>query len=135
MGDFIGSPNHEVCSIPQGCPFSMALVALITRIWVNVMEMHHVEPRCLADDLMFTAQGTGHLTRTLAGMMHSRQFFTDMGAKVATTKCFTFPHVQKHATSCGPTAGTIWTSSFQWFTPSATSAHTLTSRRMPMGAP
>ena len=37
VGETIGKTHHERCSIPQGCPFSMALVALITRVWVNHM--------------------------------------------------------------------------------------------------
>jgi hypothetical protein len=35
VGEIIGKSHQERCSIPQGCPFSMALVALITRVWVN----------------------------------------------------------------------------------------------------
>ena len=89
MGEFIGPPNHEFASIPQGCPFSMALVALVTRIWVSVMEENNVDPRCLADALM-CAEGSGHRTRAIPGMNLSRQFFVDMGARVSTAKCFVF---------------------------------------------
>ena len=68
----------------------MALVALITRGWVSVMEAHNIVPRCLADDLMLIAEGSAHRTRAIVGMNLSRQFFTDMGARVATAKCFMF---------------------------------------------
>ena len=60
----------------------MALVALITKVWVSLMLGHHVEPRCLADGLMFVTEGSAHRARATRGMHLSRQFFTDMGAKV-----------------------------------------------------
>jgi ribonuclease HI len=90
MGQDIGIKHHERCSIPQGCPFSMAMVALITRTWVLAMEEINVEPRCLADDLLFSAIGTGHRSRAIQAMRASRSFFVDMGARVADNKCFMF---------------------------------------------
>jgi ribonuclease HI len=90
VGETIGAPHKEKCSIPQGCPFSMMLVALVTRVWVNQMTHLNVEPRCLADDLMFTATGPLHRTWVVEAMHHSREFFHDLGARVATNKCFTF---------------------------------------------
>jgi ribonuclease HI len=90
VGEVIGPAHLERCSIPQGCPFSMALVALLTKIWVNHMETFGVEPRCLADDLLFTAEGSAHRYRAVIAMTFSRQFFHDLGAKVATNKCFMF---------------------------------------------
>ena len=90
MGKTIGRRHHERCSIPQGCPFSMALVALITRAWINKMEHIHVEPRCLADDLFFTSSGSAHRARCIHAMKESKVFFNDVGAKVASNKCFLF---------------------------------------------
>jgi len=90
VGKTIGKAHHERCSIPQGCPFSMIIVALITRVWVKHIEKQNVEPRCLADDLLFVAGGSGHRARAITAMKQSRQFFIDMGAKVATNKCFMF---------------------------------------------
>ena len=95
VGKYIGEGHVERCSIPQGCPFSMALIALLTRVWVMHMKDLHVTPRCLADDLMFTAAGTGHAHRTVDAMVASRQFFTDLGAKVASNKCFLFASAPK----------------------------------------
>ena len=66
----------------------MAIVALITRVWVKHIENFNVTPRCLADDLLFTASGSGHRARAMEAMKESRQFFVDMGAQVATNKCF-----------------------------------------------
>ncbi len=96
VSETIGRPHIERCSIPQGCPFSMALVALITRVWVAKMEDINVEPRCLADDLLFVACGTAHRSRAIAAMLSSRNFFHDLGARVATNKCFMF-------STCKPT--------------------------------
>ena len=54
------------------------------------IEKQNVEPRCLADDLLFVAGGSGHRARAITAMKQSRQFFVDMGAQVATNKCFMF---------------------------------------------
>ena len=54
------------------------------------MITHNVTPRCLADDLLFTAEGSAHRARAINAMLLSRQFFHDLGARVATNKCFMF---------------------------------------------
>ena len=51
---------------------------------------NNVEPRCLADDLLFTASGSGHRARAIGAMKLSKKFFVDVGARVATNKCFMF---------------------------------------------
>ena len=76
VANTIGEPHWERSSIPQGCPFSMAMVALIT-VWVNLMEEHHIEPRCLADDLLFMAAGTAHRAHTINAMKINQVFFED----------------------------------------------------------
>ena len=68
----------------------MALIALVARTWVNLMIHNTIDPRCLADDLMFVAEGSTHRYRSIVAMDLSRKFFHDMGAKVATNKCFMF---------------------------------------------
>ena len=90
IGKTIGKAHTDRCSIPQGCPFSMTMIALMLRPWIKMMEFHQVEPRVLADDLMFTAKGVGHRAKTIDAMQSSRTYFADMGAKVANNKCFTF---------------------------------------------
>ena len=49
-----------------------------------------VDPRVLADDLMFTAVGAGHRARTIRAMGASKQFFIDIGARVADNNRLTF---------------------------------------------
>ena len=54
---FLGSGHHHKCGIPQGCPFSMAFVALMLRPWHALMLTIKVVPRTLADDLLFLTYG------------------------------------------------------------------------------
>ena len=74
------------------------MVALLLKPWINYMIELEVEPRVLADDLMVTAVGEGSRTKTISAMQKSRQYFHDIGARVANNKCFTFatdPKVRK----------------------------------------
>ena len=59
VADTIGAAHYEKCSIPQGCPLSMAMVALLTRVWVLHTAKLNVEPRCLADDLLLLRPAPG----------------------------------------------------------------------------
>ena len=88
IGPTIGRPHQHRCSIPQGCPFSMALVALLMKPWVSTMRANKVEPRVLADDLFLSTSRQQHASRMVQGMNITRQYFTDVGAKVADNKCF-----------------------------------------------
>ena len=66
------------------------MIALLMLPWIKQMRSLDVEARVLADDLMFTAIGKGHRARIVQAMHASRQFFIDIGARVANNKCFTF---------------------------------------------
>ena len=90
VGKNIGAVYEDNCSIPQGCPFSMLMVALIFRPWILMMKQMNATPRVLADDLMFTTEGPQHRANTVRATKASIGYFTDMGAKVADNKCFTF---------------------------------------------
>ena len=68
----------------------MTMIALIMVPWIKLMHQTGVEPRVLADDLMFSVAGPARRGLTLKAMNISRQFFNDLGAKVAVKKCFTF---------------------------------------------
>ena len=57
IGQHLCEEHAHFCSIPQGCPFSMALVALLMRPWILLMRDHNIEPRALADDLMISDGG------------------------------------------------------------------------------
>ena len=90
IGSTIGTAKVHRCSIPQGCPFSMTIVALLMLSWVKLVRSIGAEPRVLADDLLFTASGSRHLKITTQAMQQSTQYFNAMGAQVADNKCFTF---------------------------------------------
>jgi hypothetical protein len=90
VGQTVGNPHHDLTSIPQGCPFSMTMVALIMIPWIRKMRAMEVSPRVLADDLLLVATGEGHRAKAIAGLVESIKFFEVMGARVATDKCFSF---------------------------------------------
>jgi hypothetical protein len=90
VGKTKGAPHCERASIPQGCPFSMTMIALLMVPWIRIMTDLGVKPRVLADDLMFTTHGDDHRAMTIEAMKISRTYFQDIGAKVADKKCFTF---------------------------------------------
>ena len=47
----IGEPYRRHCSIPQGCPWSMMILALLVRPWIHTIEACTAAvPRALADD-------------------------------------------------------------------------------------
>ena len=74
IGKTIGARHEDRCSIPQGCPFSMTMIALLLVPWTDLMNYQNVTPRVLADDLMFTTSGEGHFARTIRAMRSSRIF-------------------------------------------------------------
>ena len=68
FGKKIGLPHHDRASIPQGCPFSMMMVALLMMPWVKLAERNNIIPRVLADDLLFTAEGEKHVELIIKGV-------------------------------------------------------------------
>ena len=66
----------------------MTMIALLLRPWVQMMVDKGISPRTLADDLFIFSEGRNHGANALEAMELSRQFFRDIGAKVAKNKCF-----------------------------------------------
>ncbi len=64
----LGQKHKDPMSIPQGCPFSMTLIALLMRPWMGLMREEGVTPRALADDLLMMAEGKGHGERVPRAM-------------------------------------------------------------------
>ena len=53
----IGETYRRTCNIPQGCPWSMAVLALMTRPWILMIKATtQTVPRALADDLAVWAR-------------------------------------------------------------------------------
>ena len=60
LGTAYPCPN----GIPQGCPISMMMVALLLRPWMTLMHTLNVVPRALADDLLLLAPAPSTLSRS-----------------------------------------------------------------------
>ena len=86
----LGGPHQRRCGIPQGCPFSVMIIALHMRPWLIIMESIRVQPRVLADDVLLYARGEWHLERFVQGYIITLQYIQDMGAKTAPEKSFVF---------------------------------------------
>eukprot|EP00973_Karenia_brevis_P067356 9369161-Karenia_brevis.AAC.1 len=79
IGSSLGVPHRHECSIPQGCPFSMTLVALLTLPWIKMIRANNVVPRTLADDLYMQASGPSHGTRIIkACLLYTSDAADDM---------------------------------------------------------
>ena len=87
----VGKDYTRVCSIPQGCPWSMMLLALMTYPWITMIKREYkVIPRALADDLSLWATemaagrdegDDGWQQRWREAMAATLDFLVDMGAK------------------------------------------------------
>ena len=89
-----GAPYRRRCSIPQGRPLSMMVLAIITRPWILLMQQMRVMPRTLADDLMLCLTSGVHpvseeddMIDTLSIAVDSTlDFIHDMGGKPSPNK-------------------------------------------------
>ena len=87
----VGRPYLRRCGIPQGCPFSMAMVALIMRPWILLMRTFEGITCCiLADDVLILATGKQMARNFSKALDATHTFLHDMGAKVAPTKSLNF---------------------------------------------
>ena len=86
----LGAPHRRDNGIPQGCPLSMMMIALLMRPWMLLMLQHNVTPRTLADDLLATTSGPGHVERLISATEDTHLYLQRMGARVATSKSILF---------------------------------------------
>ena len=98
----IGRPFIRKCGIPQGCPFSMAMVALIMRPWILLMRKVG-DTKCfiLADDVLVVATGKHMAKKFVRALDQTHIFLHDMGAQVAPSKRFNFTTHRKVKTWLG----------------------------------
>ena len=104
--------------IPQGDPFSMMVVALLSRAWILQMRELDVTPRVLADDLLILATDHDHDGRHRAGIADAAQghfakavsafnathgHLQDLGAKIAPKKCYVFTSIAFSGARMEPT--------------------------------
>ena len=87
----VGEPFRRLCGIPQGCPFSMAIVALIMRPWILLMRtFSDIQCFILADDVLIIATGV-HMAETFVKALNATHLYLQtMGAMVAPNKSFNF---------------------------------------------
>ena len=93
----LGQPHHHPAGIPQGCPMSMMVLALLLRPWIIDMKNRELHPRTLADDVLLLANShptapthLHHCTKFVEGFQQTLIFFSDLGAKISPTKSLAF---------------------------------------------
>ena len=86
----LGVPHAHPCGIPQGCPFSMMLIAFLLHPWARMVRAMRATPRALADDLLVFATGDEHEAIFSRVYEATLDYVKAIGAKVAPTKCYTF---------------------------------------------
>eukprot|EP00969_Alexandrium_andersonii_P334059 14762283-Alexandrium_andersonii.AAC.1 len=95
---FLGQPRNRPSSIPQGCPWSMALLSPATTPWIRMVQDQHAGavPRVLADDLMVgtfaSAAGPESVCNFedhTAVVQATIDYVSDMGSVLAPAKCVT----------------------------------------------
>ena len=94
----MGKPHKRRCGLPQGCPFSMAMVALLMRPWIVMMRgIQDVKCYILADDVMLLAEGSRMLASVAQGLNETYEYLKDLGARVAPDKIYNFASNSKAA--------------------------------------
>ena len=90
----VGRAQRGKCGIPQGCPLSVMVVALIMRAWLVMMKTMSVMPRVLADDVLLMTRGRNMLALFARALNATHAYLHAMGAKVASTKSYNFASVK-----------------------------------------
>ena len=86
----LGEPHKRKCSIPQGCPLSMTMIAFMLRPWIGVIKEIGAKPRILADDIMVWEDGTNQEEIFRRAYDATFNYIEDMGGKAAPDKSYTF---------------------------------------------
>ena len=120
----LGKAYHKECSIPQGCPLSMMIIALMLRPWMLQMlatiPSPLAYPRLLADDMLLYAVGETHFSFFLTAVSAANQYLMDMGAAIATDKSKLFSNDQPIRQ---------WLRNFKWYTINGRCIDTITDWR------
>ena len=86
----LGMAYTRRCGIPQGCPMSMTMIALLLRPWDVALQSDYTKPRMLADDLLVYTRGVNHMQLAIEATNFTHKYLHDMGAKVAPKKSYMF---------------------------------------------
>ena len=86
-----GMGYYKICSIPQGCPFSMLFMAILMRPLVILTEVPgKVIMRILADDVILVGIGHEYILLFTLKFHILLQYIIDMGSLISTGKSFLF---------------------------------------------
>ena len=86
-----GIGYYKICSIPQGCPFSMLFMAILMRPLVILTEVPgKIIMRVLADDVILVGIGQECILLFTQKYQILLQFILDMGSLISTGKSFLF---------------------------------------------
>ena len=100
-----GAPYRRRCSIPQGCPVSMTILALLLRPWIVMNRRGGSLPRTLADDLLLVTivgnadDADDKLKEFEQGIQCTLDYIRDIGGRVAFSKCILMATMARHRRS------------------------------------
>lgn len=101
----LGTGRKRKCGIPQGCPLSMMVVALMMRPWILMVRCMGMQPRVLADDVLMIARGPSMLSKFAAALNATHGYLHAMGAKIAPAKSYNFASTK---------AAAVWLAETWW---------------------
>ena len=81
-----GALHTRQRGIPQGCPFSMTLTALMVRSCIIQVQKRGAIPRVLVDDLHLVAVGEKHYENYMKAIRDTHMFITTVGGRIAPSK-------------------------------------------------
>ena len=82
----LGHSHQRKVGIPQGCPFSMMIVALLLRPWLLMAKTMGAVPKVLVDDVLIIAKGACMVRVYTKTLNATHQYLQDLGARMAPTK-------------------------------------------------
>ena len=92
----MGTPYVRVCGIPQGCLFSMTMVALFMRPWIiNMRTYAGIACYILADDVLIIGTGMKMVSKFAGALNATHRCLHLMGANVAPDKSYSFANCKK----------------------------------------
>ena len=83
-----GAQHTRTRGIPQGCPFSMTLTALLVRPWTQKLLRRGAIPRVLADDLHVVVAGDEHHDKHFQAIRDTHIFTTAERGRIAASKSY-----------------------------------------------
>lgn len=86
----LGHGQKRQCGIPQGCPFSMMVVALLMRAWLVMTLQMNVLPWMLADGVLLLERRRRMMETFAAALDATHEYLQAMGAKIAPTRSYNF---------------------------------------------